>query len=119
MHIAPVVILAGKTIGDYLFGARIPTKEEGPFYMAMGVLLMVSGFVNTLLIRPKETMKENAKIWIGWHHLQLLMSLMVLTPLLSTVVSDKATVLKVRFYFVTFLLISSPFMRYYREYHSE
>ena len=62
-------------------------------------------------------MKSNAKIWIGWHHLQLLVSLVILTPVLNKVV-DGGMALKVRFYFVAFLLISSPFMRYYREYYS-
>lgn len=93
--------------------------------MIMGIILIASGkhlphvgFINTFLLKPKETMKSNAKIWIGWHHLQLLFSLLLLTPILNKVVEDHATVLKVRFYFVSFLLISSPFMRYYREYYS-
>ena len=54
MHIVPVVIVAGKIISDYLFGAKLlGGKEEGQFYMAMGILLIISGFVNTLLLKPK------------------------------------------------------------------
>ena len=63
-------------------------------------------------------MKSNAKIWIGWHHLKLLVSLIVLTPVINKLVSDNSQVLKVRFYLVSFLLVSSPFMRFYREYYS-
>ena len=63
-------------------------------------------------------MKSHAKIWIAWHHLQLIASFVLLTPLLNKVIPNSELALKVRFYFVSFLLISSPFMRFYREFYS-
>lgn len=76
------------------------------------------GFVNTLLLKPKENMKQQAKFWIGFHHVKLLLGVIILTPLLGMVASQ-GTVNYVRFVFVLLNLIVSPFMRFYREYHTE
>jgi hypothetical protein len=47
MHIAPVVILTGKIINDYIFGSDSQTHprqdHQGRFYMIMGILLIISG----------------------------------------------------------------------------
>lgn len=74
--------------------------------------------MNTFLLKPKDNMKQQAKFWIGFHHLKLLLGVIILTPLLGMVASP-ATVNHVRFAFVLVSLLVSPFMRFYREYHTE
>ena len=77
-----------------------------------------AGTVNSIILKPKDNMKQQAKPWIGFHHLKLLLSIIILTPILGLAVSP-ANVNHTRFGFVLLNLIVSPFMRFYREYHTE
>jgi len=63
-------------------------------------------------------MKQQAKLWIGFHHLKLLLSVVILTPLLGLAASP-ANVNHIRFGFVVFNLLVSPMTRFYREYYTE
>lgn len=76
------------------------------------------GFVNTFLLKPKDNMKEQAKFWIGFHHVKLLLSIIILTPLIQMMASA-STVSTVRVLFVAFNLFVSPFMRFYREFYTQ
>jgi hypothetical protein len=127
LHIAPVIVVGGKIFNDYILNTPKAdlTRDQQNFHMIAGIVLMIAGkiflilgFVNTFLLKPKETMKQQAKFWIGFHHLKLLLSIVILTPLIG-LLAQPSTVNTIRFSFVLILLIVSPFMRYYREYHTE
>lgn len=124
LHIGPVIILGGKILNDYLLNKGQEVGDLKMFYAAMGIILMVAGtqisnvgFVNTFILKPKEKMQGDAKLWIGVHHTKLLLSSIILTPLLNFICSAQSAP-TVRFYFVLFLVFLSPFMRFYREYYT-
>lgn len=126
LHIGPVVVLGGKIINDYLLGSKADlTKGDKSFYAICGVILMIAGtwvnyvgFVNTFLLKPKDNMKDQAKFWIAFHHTKLLLSCIILTPIIGMMASPDG-VNTIRFYFVVFNLIVSPFMRFYREFWTQ
>ncbi len=120
-HIAPVCALSGKVIYDYLFPVDVESSKGSNIFSAVcGVLLIIAGFVNTFLLKPKENLKEKRLFWIGLSHLKLVISLIVLTPLFSKITGvSNQTNKAVKFYVVVAFLIISPVLRFYREYYTQ
>jgi hypothetical protein len=55
IHISTVVVLGGKIIYEFLFPCGDPSNKKGSIIFAaiMGILMMISGFVNTFLLKGK------------------------------------------------------------------
>ena len=96
---SPVVVLGGKIAVDFLFqtpnSSNLSTGAK-VFYAFCGICMMVAGFVNTFLLKvsffsnfcykvilkTKEKLKENNKLWISLAHLKLIISIFIFTPLM-------------------------------------
>mmetsp|Transcript_29789 Transcript_29789/g.34413 ORF Transcript_29789/g.34413 Transcript_29789/m.34413 type:complete len:150 (+) Transcript_29789:36-485(+) len=121
LHIGPVALYAGKVCYDYLFGdpTAAYSKSEKTFYGIAGVLILVSGLVNTFVIlqTKKNLPKENHKVWSMISHTKLLLTMIFFTPLCGMILSQENKV-SVQFWLVASFVLISPFMRYYREYYT-
>ncbi len=61
-------------------------------------------------------MGEKRKLWIGFHHLKLLTSIVLFTPIVKVLPITVETRIDIQFYWMIAALILSPFARFYREY---
>ena len=62
-------------------------------------------------------MGEQRKLWIGYHHLKLLITISLWTPLAKLIFSEKILI-DCRFYWMISIILVAPYMRFYREKHS-
>ncbi|CAD8158165.1 unnamed protein product [Paramecium octaurelia] len=116
-HISTVTILSGNIIWKYLF----TSQNEDPSKLIQWILsfiMITSGFINTILLDPNNKMKQQSKQWIGMMHTKLVLSIIVMTPIFNQIVDDHLA-LEIRFVFIVFWILISPFLRFYREAWSE
>jgi hypothetical protein len=60
-------------------------------------------------------MGENKKLWISWHHLKLLITLILFSPIYKYIPVLSGEIVNARFYWMIALIILSPAARFYRE----
>jgi len=120
LHIGPMVFLSYKIILDY-FNDSLSTTNTA-FFAVMGVLtafagnfVSISGVVNMFILKPK-TMGDKKKLWMSWHHIKFIITIVLFSPVYKYLLQD-GDLVKVRFYFMCSCLLVSPFMRFYREYY--
>ena len=75
---------------------------------------MVSGFANTFILKPKK-MGEKRKLWVGYHHLKLLLTLILYTPIGKMFGGSLITL---RMWWMISIILVAPYMRFYREKHT-
>ncbi|EAR93750.1 transmembrane protein, putative (macronuclear) [Tetrahymena thermophila SB210] len=119
-HVYPVAALTGKVFFDYLFGSDFNSSSaEKGVIIALGVILIVSGLINMILLRPKENFPTGAKFWKYMMMLKFFVTIFVLTPFLSSVTGiSKKSLNTVQFYILTIFFVLSAFLRFYREHHA-
>lgn len=61
-------------------------------------------------------MGDNRKLWISWHHVKLLVTLVLFIPIYKFVPLLDSSIVNVRFYWLLVLVLVSPAARFYREY---
>ena len=76
---------------------------------------LLLGFINTFLLKPKR-MGQDRKLWISWHHIKLLITLILFTPVFKYIPVLSGEVVNFRFYWIAALVLVSPAARFYREY---
>lgn len=71
-----VISLGGGTIYDYYFPCENSGSRGSPIFLAiMGLLVIISGFANTFVLKPKQKMGNKASFWIACMHLKLLIGI--------------------------------------------
>ena len=119
-----VAITAGSAVLNYFYEVGT-TLRENPSYRHMhivvGVVLMVSGFLNIFLIKGKKKLQPRHKLWVKLLHIKLILAL-GLTPLLNPILAPLTDasklpelVTKVQFYLVLFMFLYSTGVKYLRE----
>lgn len=73
LHMSTVIILSGNIIWTYLFSLK---KEEAnpTIIWIISIIMILAGFINTIILDPKTKMKGNASQWIGTTHTKLISS---------------------------------------------
>ncbi|KAM3130139.1 hypothetical protein pb186bvf_017742 [Paramecium bursaria] len=104
-----VITLGGKIVYEYLFPCQ---AIDSTFQWIVSILLIISGFSNLYILKPKTTMFEQSTQWIGIVHLKLLTSILLLTPILGYAIDNP---INIQFWLVLLWLIVSPYLRFYRE----
>lgn len=79
IHITSLVILCQGIISNWLAG-HLTTTSHPTLYLISGVLALLSGVVNTFLLKPKQ-MGLKRKPWMAYHHLKTLTAVVLLTPI--------------------------------------
>ena len=62
VHILSASFVIGNILGDYAWGKRVG-QGYTPAFIASGVLLLVTGLINMVLLRPTQTMGSFSAIW--------------------------------------------------------
>lgn len=72
-HMFGVIALGGAVVYDHIFPCAASDGSRGsPIFNAIfGIIIIISGFINTYVLQPKQKMGEKAKFWIGFMHLKL------------------------------------------------
>ena len=122
LHVFGFVAVGGRVMFAYLFPSSNIWEDKGAnaYYYTWIGLSFAAGFVNFFILKPKEKLKEDRKLWIGLVHTKLVVGILIFTPVLQAIggYSDK-TYVAIQFYFLILFLIVSPFMRFYREHYTE
>jgi hypothetical protein len=63
-------------------------------------------------------MGENRKLWVGYHHSKLAITLLLYLPIAKFFMSGEALA-TIRMLWVLSIIFISPFMRFYREKHTD
>jgi hypothetical protein len=63
-------------------------------------------------------MGENRKLWVGYHHIKLAITLLLYLPIAKFIMSG-ATLATIRMLWVLSIIFVSAFMRFYREKHTD
>ncbi|EDK31560.1 transmembrane protein, putative (macronuclear) [Tetrahymena thermophila SB210] len=117
-HMFTVCALSGKSIFEYLYGDFTNnSKAEGIFCGILGLILILSGLINTFLQKPKENLKEHKDLWLRILYAKFLITCLVCTPILRLLVS-RETHIALQFYSILIMIIVSPLLRFYREYYT-
>lgn len=87
-HVLPVAAISGKVFFDLLVrGNPEPANGELGLEVALDVILIVSGFINMFLLKPKETFPTGLKPWKFAMYFKLIITIFFLTPFLTAVSS--------------------------------
>ncbi len=122
LHITTYGLIFGNIFYDFVFGKRIDNIGDNRskyviIHVASSVILMISGFVNMVILVKENNYKKNTfyQIWKKLLIWKFLISF-TLTPMLDKFIKDQSLCFKIRVYVVCILLIISPFLRFFREY---
>lgn len=63
-------------------------------------------------------MGEKRKLWVGFHHLKLAITLILYLPIGKWIISEPSLA-SLRMYWVLCTIFVSPYMRFYREANSD
>lgn len=63
-------------------------------------------------------MGDKRKLWVGYHHLKLAITLLLYLPFGKMLMSGSALA-SLRMYWVLSIIVVSPYMRFYREVNSD
>ena len=90
-HMFSVIALSGKVMYDYLFrnnqetadisGSSTSSSGESAFYGIIGVLMIISGTINTFLQKPTLTLKEHKPLWMNTMYAKFILTTIVCSPL--------------------------------------
>lgn len=72
----------------------------------------------TFLLKPQE-MGENKSLWVSWHHLKLLVTLLLFLPIYKFLPIISTGIVTARFLWFVALIFLSPMAKYYREYYTK
>ena len=111
-HIGSLVILCQGIISNW-FAGELTTAAYPMLYMMSGILVILSGVVNTVLMRPKD-MGDNRQLWMVYHHLKTLTGVALVTPVNKMLHVDVATKINMQFYWMLAIMLLSPLARFYR-----
>jgi dipeptide/tripeptide permease len=118
-HIAPVIAVGGKAFIDYITYPNMPLNKNEKWSDIFDILVIVMGvcgFVNSMILKPKKTMKEKRTLWSILIHVKLLFWLLYINKFTSLFISDQKKIVTMRCHTTIFWVVVSPFLRYYREY---
>lgn len=72
----------------------------------------------TFLLRP-ERMGENKNLWVSWHNIKLLVTLILFLPIYKFLPVLGSGIVTARFIWLVSLVFLSPIAKYYREHYSK
>ena len=77
------------------------------------IVYICIGYMLTMLYEPQR-MGEQKKLWISWHNLKLLVTLMLFLPVYKFIPLLHGGIVNARFYWLLVLIVLSPAARFYR-----
>lgn len=89
-HMFSVIALSGKVMNDYLFRNNSETADingntrsngESAFYGIIGVIMIISGTINTFLQKPTLTLKEHKPLWMNTMYAKFILTAVICSPL--------------------------------------
>jgi len=123
-HMFSVIALSGKVIFDYLFNtdtsSDTSSSGESPFYAIIGVIMIVSGTINTFLQKPTLTLKEHKPLWMNTMYAKFIITVIICSPIpkiLFGISKEQHTALQ--FYVILAFIFISPYLRFYREHYTQ
>jgi hypothetical protein len=72
----------------------------------------------TFLLNP-QSMGSGKNLWISWHHLKLLVTLVLFMPIYKFLPILSTGIVTARFFWLIALVFLSPMAKYYREHYSK
>eukprot|EP00743_Colponemidia_sp_Colp-15_P008031 GILK01008700.1.p1 GENE.GILK01008700.1~~GILK01008700.1.p1 ORF type:complete len:147 (+),score=13.85 GILK01008700.1:42-482(+) len=117
LHMSTVILWGGQVIADFFSGPIVYSHPTSLLFGVSGVVLILSGLVNLILLKPKATMGSKHVLWSTLIKFKFLLSL-ALTPLLDRIlflVNKKELKVMVQFGCVVVSILISCYMRYFRE----
>lgn len=80
-------------------------------------ICFIPGYLMTFLMQP-EQMGANKSLWVSWHHLKLLVTLILFMPVYKFLPILSTGIVTARFFWLVALVFLSPMAKYYREHYS-
>ena len=121
-HIGPVVLIGGKLLIDYLTYPNTPLKNNEKWNDIFGILTIVmgvSGYINSMLLKPKKNLQQKRIPWTILVHVKLLSLAFYFDRFTSLIFKDEKKVVTLRLHLALFWIVLSPALRYYREYYTQ
>ena len=123
LHIGSMVGLSFKVVKDYMRNTIF--IEYDMVFLLMTLISMGSGIVfcnmlgymMTFLFQTSQ-MGANKNLWISWHNLKLLVTLILFLPVYKFLPVLNTGIVTARFIWFVALIFLSPMAKFYREHYS-